>query len=97
MLGAFPPIPFLSDNMEFKDCQYRFEENNKLYCKNKTGEDKTCLNCKDNIHLNCENYVPKNDMCLKFFQLGISEVSQYDECAEKVLYDDKDLSRKWSN
>lgn len=49
------------------------------------------------IHDNCENYVKNKDMCLKFFKLGISNVSQYDTCAEKVVFDDKELSRKWSN
>ena len=81
----------------FQDCEYRFTENDKLYCKNKTGDDNGCDNCKGNIHLNCQNYVPSKDMCLKFFRAGISEVSQYDECAEKVVYNDKELSRKWSN
>ena len=79
---------------EFKDCQYRFEENNKLYCKNKTGEDKTCLNCKDNVHLNCDNYSPKKDYCLKFFKEDISNLK---ECNEKSVFSDKDLSKKWSN
>ena len=80
----------------FKDCEYRFENNNKVYCKNKKDKGE-CDNCKGNIHLNCEQYVPKNDMCLRWFELGVSEVSQYDECAEKVIYNDKELSRKWSN
>ena len=83
--------------MDFKDCEYRYEEKNNLYCKNKTGDDKTCRNCKDNVHLNCQNYVPKNDMCLLFFELGVSNVSQYNECAEKIVFSDKELSRKWSN
>ena len=84
--------------MEFKDCEYRFTEDEILYCNNKIYEkDDRCDNCKENIHLNCDNYNGKKDMCLKFFQLGISEVSQYDTCAEKVIYDDEELSRKWSN
>ena len=49
------------------------------------------------IHSDCKYYVPENDMCLLFFELGVSNVSQYDECAEKKIYDDKDLQRKWSN
>ena len=83
----------------FKDCEFRFEENNKLYCKNKQNIDLNidCDNCANNVHLNCENYVPKNDMCLLYFELGISNVSQYDTCAEKIIYNDKDLQRKWSN
>ena len=80
----------------FRDCEYRFEEKNKLYCKNKTDKGQ-CDNCKQNVHLNCQNYVPKNDMCLLYFELGISEVSQYDECAEKTVFSDKQLSRGWSN
>ena len=84
--------------MKFKDCDYRYTGNNdELYCKNKDGMDNYCTNCKDNIHLNCDNYVPGKDMCLKYFEVGVSEVSQYDDCAEKVVYNDKDLSRKWSN
>ena len=82
---------------EFKDCEYRYTENNELYCKNKTETDRACDNCVENIHLNCENYVPANDMCLKYFELGVSEVSGYDDCAEKTIYNDKELSRKWSN
>ena len=83
-------------SISFKDCEYRFEKDNKLYCKNKVDKGK-CDNCKSNIHLNCQQYVPKNDMCLKWFELGVSDVSQYDDCAEKIIYDDKELSRKWSN
>ena len=84
--------------MEFKDCEYRYTEDDILYCNNKVYEkDNRCDNCKNNIHLNCENYVPKNDMCLLYFELGVSNVSQYDECAEKIIYDDKKLQQKWSN
>lgn len=81
----------------FKDCEFRFEEDGELFCKNKEGYDLLCDNCMDNVHLNCQNYVPKNDMCLLYFELGISEVSQYNECAEKIIYDDDNLQRKWSN
>lgn len=80
----------------FKDCEYRFEEKNKLYCKNKQDKGK-CDNCKENVHLNCQNYVAKNDMCLLYFELGVSEVSQYNECAEKTIFNDKELQKKWSN
>jgi len=83
--------------MNFKDCQYRYCEDDILYCDNKMDKDNRCDNCKQNIHLNCQNYVPKNDMCLLYFELGVSEVSQYDECAEKRLFSDKQLSRGWSN
>lgn len=82
------------DNIVFKDCEYRFTENNELYCKNKTGTDINCDNCKENIHLNCDNFNPKKDYCLKFFKENISEVT---ECQEKTVFNDKDLSRKWSN
>ena len=80
----------------FKDCESRFEEQNELYYKNRQYKGK-CDNCKENVHLNCQNYVPKNDMCLLYFELGVSEVSQYDECAEKIIYSDEELQRKWSN
>lgn len=84
--------------IEFKDCEFRYlDDNDELCCENKEGFDIKCDNCTGNIHLNCQNYVPKNDMCLQYFQLGISEVSQYDECAEKIIYDDKKLQQKWSN
>ena len=82
---------------EFQDCEYRYSEDDILYCENKYDKDNRCDNCKQNIHLNCDNYVPKNDMCLLFFELGVSNVSQYNECAEKTIYDDKDHQRKWSN
>ena len=88
--------------MKFKDCDYRkLDKNDELYCENKLHNPNvdsiSCDNCKGNVHLNCQNYVPKNDQCLQYFQLGISEVSQYDTCAEKVIYNDKNLQRKWSN
>lgn len=84
--------------MEFKDCEYRFiDDNEELCCKNKEAPENNCDNCKSNVHLNCKNYVPKNDMCLLYFELGVSNVSGYDECAEKALFSDDDLSRKWSN
>lgn len=47
-----------------------------------------------NIHEDCENYNGKKDFCLKFFQENISELT---ECAEKSVFNDKELSRKWSN
>lgn len=56
----------IMENIVFKDCQYRFSENDELYCKNKTGSDTNCDNCKENIHLNCDNYSAKKDFCLKF-------------------------------
>ena len=47
-----------------------------------------------NIHEECENYSPKKDMCLKYFKPNISEQT---ECQEKTIFNDKELSRKWSN
>ena len=88
------------NDIVFKDCEFRYlDDNDVLCCKNKQDIDLNieCDNCVENIHLNCQNYVPKNDMCLQYFQLGISEVSQYDECAEKKLFSDDELQRKWSN
>lgn len=81
----------------FKDCEYRYvEEDGTLCCKNKQGieTDLSCDNCIGNIHLNCDNYNPKKDLCLKFFQDNISSMK---ECQEKTVFNDKDLSRKWSN
>ena len=79
-------------SVSFRDCEYRFEEKNKLYCKN--NEDKPCDNCKGNVHLNCDHYNPKKDFCLKFFEHNASTIS---ECKEKTVFNDKELSRKWSN
>lgn len=79
---------------EFKDCEYRYSEDENLYCKNK--EDKgTCDNCKQNIHLNCDNYNPSRDLCLKWFEFDVSV--NYNVCKEKTVFSDKELSRKWSN
>ena len=39
-------------------------------------------------HKTCEHYVPENDMCLQFYQLGFHNVSRYGKCLEKVIYDD---------
>ncbi|MBQ3408000.1 MAG: hypothetical protein IJH12_02195 [Clostridia bacterium] len=48
----------------------------------------------ENIHLDCEHYNKNKDMCLKWFEEG---VSKYSECQEKIKYNDNDLQRKWSN
>ena len=81
--------------MDFKDCEFRYVEfDGELYCSNKEGWDISCDNCRENIHLNCTNYNPRRDMCLKFFQDNISELK---ECQEKTVFNDKDLSRKGSN
>lgn len=47
-----------------------------------------------NIHSDCENYSESKDMCLKNFKPNISELK---ECQEKTIFNDKELSRKWSN
>ena len=47
-----------------------------------------------NIHSDCENFSPKRDMCLKWFQENISEL---ETCVEKTTFDDNRLQRKWSN
>ena len=52
------------------------------------------LMSEENIHLDCENYNAKKDMCLKWFEEG---VSKYNECAEKRQFSDAELQRKWSN
>lgn len=49
----------------------------------------------NNIHLDCENYNPKKDYCLKFFTDKVSE--KYPHCQEYSKFNDKELSRKWSN
>ena len=52
------------------------------------------LMSEENIHLDCENYNAKKDMCLKWFE---ESVSKYNECAEKRQFSDMELQRKWSN
>ena len=52
------------------------------------------LMSEENIHLDCENYNAKKNMCLKWFEEG---VSKYNECAEKRRFSDAELQRKWSN
>ena len=39
------------------------------------------------VHIDCQYYVKENDMCLLFFQLGFHEVSQYNNCLEKEIYE----------
>lgn len=82
----------------FSDCVFRYiDDNEELYCKNKKRMDMTdisCDNCQMNVHLNCDNYSPKKDYCLKFFRDTISELK---ECQEKTVFNDKNLSKKWSN
>ena len=83
------------NDISFKDCEYRrVTEEGKLYCKNKEAPENNCDNCKSNIHLNCTNYNPKRDMCLKWFEEGVSRLK---ECKEKTTFNDNDLQKKWSN
>lgn len=49
----------------------------------------------ENIHMDCENYVPNKDYCLKWFEENVSE--NYKVCREYSEFNDKELSRKWSN
>ena len=65
--------------------EYRFTE-----YRNKVGKRMT-----ENIHKDCENYSPKKDYCLRFFEENVSE--KYKTCKEYAEYDDKDLQRRWSN
>ena len=84
--------------MSFHDCEFRYiEDDGRLCCQNKQDIDLNwdCDNCAENIHLNCENYNPKKDMCLKWFEENVSE--HYATCSEKTVFNDKELSRKWSN
>ena len=38
------------------------------------------------VHEDCEYYVPENDMCLAYYQLGFHNVSQYDKCVKTKLW-----------
>lgn len=49
----------------------------------------------ENIHKDCENYNPKKDYCLKFFEEQVSK--NYSQCKEYSKFNDKELARKWSN
>lgn len=40
----------------------------------------------NNIHKTCENYIPQNDGCLLYFQLGCFNVSQYTVCYGDLIY-----------
>lgn len=83
------------NEIEFSDCEFRYvEDDGDLHCSNKEGYDLSCDNCMSNIHLNCTNYNPKKDMCLKWFEENISSLKN---CKEKTTFSDKELSRKWSN
>ena len=47
-----------------------------------------------NIHKDCVNYNESKDLCLKWFETGVSRLK---ECKEKAIADDYELQRKWSN
>lgn len=36
-------------------------------------------------HKNCKNYIPQNDGCILYYQLGAFNVSQYNCCYEKLI------------
>lgn len=78
----------------FHDCEYRYTKDNELYCKNKQESENHCDNCQENIHLNCENYNPAKDLCLKWFEFNVSKLK---ECKEKRVFSDENLQKKWSN
>lgn len=58
-------------------------------------EEKKRVIMTENIHSTCENYSPKRDFCLKWFEEKVSE--KYKVCKEYSEFSDKELSRKWSN
>ncbi|MBQ6219939.1 MAG: hypothetical protein IJH63_00780 [Methanobrevibacter sp.] len=47
------------------------------------------------IHDDCEHFNKTKDYCLKYFTDNVSK--EYQECQEKTVFDDNELSRKWSN
>lgn len=49
----------------------------------------------ENVHSNCENYSPKRDYCLKWFESEVSK--KYKVCKEYSEFNDSNLQRKWSN
>ena len=94
--------------MNYRDCEYNTSKSPTFvgYCdlpKYTTETGKRLVECKKcpcedfkhNIHKDCENYSPKKDYCLKFFEENVSE--NYPVCKEYSEFNDKELSRKWSN
>ena len=49
----------------------------------------------ENIHSSCENYNPKRDYCLKWFEDDVSR--NYKVCREYSEFSDENLQKKWSN
>ena len=78
-----------------KDMQYLYSDGDLYYFMDTENFEQLAIN-KDNVG-DALKFVKENDMCLLFFELGVSNVSQYDTCAEKIIYDDQELQRKWSN
>lgn len=44
------------------------------------------MDSQNNIHKTCENYIPQNDGCLLYFQLGCFNVSQYTVCYGDLIF-----------
>ena len=40
------------------------------------------------IHTDCPNYVKDFDMCLVYADLGLFNVSQYDKCLDKIIWEE---------
>lgn len=78
----------MNETGEVEDVIHMVQKDDKIYVSGGV------LMSGENIHLDCENYNAKNDMCLKWFEEG---VSKYNECAEKRQFSDAELQRKWSN
>lgn len=36
-------------------------------------------------HKTCKKYIPQNDGCILYYQLGAFNVSQYNHCYEKLI------------
>ena len=78
----------MNETGEVEDVNHMVQKDDKIYVSGGV------LMSEENIHLDCENYNAKKDMCLKWFEEG---VSKYNECAEKRQFSDTELQRKWSN
>ena len=78
----------MKETGEVEDVIHMVQKDDKIYVSGGV------LMSEENIHLDCENYNAKKDMCLKWFEEG---VSKYNECAEKRRFSDTELQRKWSN
>ena len=83
-----------SDEIIIKLCDKLKEENINYKFQLSDGTGFVAYEGRINIHKDCENYSENKDYCLKFFKEHISELT---ECQEKTVFNDKELSRKWSN